>query len=154
MLFASVAWPFADGSVVVLPPLFGFLLTELSAWLVSLGIKLIRSRPGKPQDNGGHERMHRDMGELELAPARSRHAQQHDCDRWLIDFNNVRPHDALGGKTPAEVYKPCHRPAVVRRWDWHRLWGLLPVFPRVCARMLKTAAIMIRSLSTTYGWWN
>lgn len=89
-------------------------LTELSAWLVSLGIKLIRSRPGKPQDNGGHERMHRDMGELELAPARSRRAQQHDCDRWLIDFNNVRPHDALGGKTPAEVYTPCHRPPLVR----------------------------------------
>jgi transposase InsO family protein len=89
-------------------------LTELSAWLVSLGIKLIRSRPGKPQDNGGHERMHRDMSELELAPARSRRAQQHDCDRWLIDFNNVRPHDALGGKTPAEVYKPCHRPPVLR----------------------------------------
>jgi transposase InsO family protein len=89
-------------------------LTALSTWLVSLGIKLIRSRPGKPQDNGGHERMHRDMSELELAPARSRRAQQHDCDRWLIDFNNVRPHDALGGKTPAEVYKPCHRPPALR----------------------------------------
>jgi hypothetical protein len=89
-------------------------LTELSAWLVSLGVKLIRSRPGKPQDNGGHERMHRDMSELELAPARSRRAQQHECDRWLIDFNNVRPHDALGGKTPAEVYKPCRRAPLLR----------------------------------------
>jgi len=71
---------------------------------VSLGIRLIRSRPEKPQDNGGHERMHRDLAELELAPARSRRAQQRDCDRWLVDFNNVRPHEALGGKTPAEVY--------------------------------------------------
>jgi len=76
-------------------------LTQLSAWLVSLGIQLIRSRPAKPQDNGGHERMHRDMTELELAPARSRRAQQHDCDRWLVDFNNVRPHETLGGKTPS-----------------------------------------------------
>ena len=84
-------------------------LTQLSAWLVSLGIRLIRSRPAKPQDNGGHERMHRDLAELELAPARSRRAQQRDCDRWLVDFNNVRPHEALGGKTPAEVYKPSHR---------------------------------------------
>jgi hypothetical protein len=68
---------------------------------------------GQPQDNGGHERMHRDLAELELAPARSRRAQQRDCDRWLVDFNNVRPHEALGGKTPAEVYKPSHRaPAV------------------------------------------
>src|ERR1700760_2758521 len=84
-------------------------LTQLSAWLVSLGIRLIRSRPAKPSDNGGHERMHRDLAELELRPARSRRAQQRDCDRWLVDFNNVRPHEALGGKTPAEVYKPCHR---------------------------------------------
>jgi len=89
-------------------------LTQLSAWLVSLGIRLIRSRPAKPQDNGGHERMHRDMTELELAPARSRRAQQHDCDRWLVDFNNVRPHEALGGKTPAEVYRPCYRVPAVR----------------------------------------
>ncbi len=57
--------------------------------------------------------MHRDLAELELAPARSRRAQQRDCDRWLVDFNNVRPHEALGGKTPAEVYKSSHRvPAV------------------------------------------
>jgi putative transposase len=89
-------------------------LTQLSAWLVSLGIRLIRSRPAKPQDNGGHERMHRDMAELQLAPARSRRAQQRDCDRWLVDFNNVRPHQALGGKTPAEVYRPCHRAPVIR----------------------------------------
>lgn len=40
-------------------------LSRLSAWLVSLGIRLIRSRPGCPQDNGGHERMHRDLSELE-----------------------------------------------------------------------------------------
>src|SRR5438874_2009945 len=73
-------------------------LTLLSAWLVSLGIRLIRSRPGKPQDNGGHERMHRDLAELELAPARSRRAQQRDCDRWLVDFNNVRPHEAARRK--------------------------------------------------------
>jgi transposase InsO family protein len=89
-------------------------LTQLSAWLVSLGIRLIRSRLAKPQDNGGHERMHRDMTELELAPARSRRAQQRDCDRGLIDFNNVRPHEALGGNTPAELYRPTHRAAVVR----------------------------------------
>jgi len=89
-------------------------LTQLSAWLVSLGIRLIRSRPGKPQDNGGHERMHRDLAELELAPARSRRAQQRECDRWLVDFNNVRPHEALGGKTPGEVYKPSHRALAVQ----------------------------------------
>src|SRR6185369_11566589 len=84
-------------------------LTKLSVWLVSLGIRLVRSRPGCPQDNGGHERMHRDLSELQHKPARSRRAQQRECDRWVVDFNHVRPHDALGGKTPAEVYKPVER---------------------------------------------
>jgi putative transposase len=84
-------------------------LTKLSAWLLSLGVRLIRSRPACPQDNGGHERMHRDMRELQLRPARTRSKQQVDCDRWLVDFNHVRPHSALGGRTPAEVYKPTER---------------------------------------------
>jgi len=80
-------------------------LTTLSVWLVSLGIHLIRSRVGCPQDNGGHERMHRDLSELQLNPARTRRGQQRACDRWMVDFNEVRPHDALGGKTPAEMYR-------------------------------------------------
>ena len=84
-------------------------LTLLSAWLVSLGIQLVRSRPACPQDNGGHERMHRDLSILQLTPAKSRRAQQTQCDKWLLDFNHVRPHEALGDKTPAEVYRPSPR---------------------------------------------
>jgi transposase InsO family protein len=84
-------------------------LSRLSVWLLSLGIKLVRSRPGCPQDNGGHERMHRDMSELESKPERTRRAQQRACDRWMVEFNEVRPHDALGGKTPAEVYRDSDR---------------------------------------------
>lgn len=79
-------------------------LTQLTVWLVSLGIRLIRSRPSHPEDNGAHERMHRDLSELELKPAANRRAQQTKCDRWMVDFNHVRPHDALGQKTPGEVY--------------------------------------------------
>jgi putative transposase len=95
-------------------------LTKLSTWLVSLGIRLVRSRPGCPQDNGAHERMHRDLSELQLKPARSRRAQQRECDRWMIDFNEVRPHDALGGKTPAEVYRDSER---------RSLTPLVPTYP-------------------------
>lgn len=80
-------------------------LTSLSVWLVSLGIRLIRSRVGCPQDNGGHERMHRNLGELQLNPARTRRGQQRLCDRWVVDFNEVRPHGALGGRRPVEVYR-------------------------------------------------
>src|SRR5205814_9904976 len=95
-------------------------LTSLSVWLVSLGIRLIRSRVACPQDNGGHERMHRDLSELQLDPARTRRAQQRAADRWLIDFNEVRPHDALSGKTPAEVYRGSERRKAVPR---------LPTYP-------------------------
>jgi transposase InsO family protein len=95
-------------------------LSALSAWLISLGIRLVRSRPGCPQDNGGHERMHRDLSELELRPARSRRAQQRLCDRWMLDFNEIRPHDALGGKTPSEVYRDSER---------RSLTPLLPSYP-------------------------
>ena len=84
-------------------------LSKLSVWLLSLGIQLVRSRPGCPQDNGGHERMHRDLSELQCNPARTRRAQQRACDRWMVEFNEVRPHDALGGKTPAEVYRNSER---------------------------------------------
>jgi putative transposase len=90
-------------------------LTKLSVWLVSLGIRLIRSRVACPQDNGGHERMHRDLSELQLDPARTRRGQQHVADRWVIDFNEVRPHDALGGKTPAEVFHPAERRPLMPR---------------------------------------
>jgi len=84
-------------------------LSKLSVWLLSLGIQLVRSRPGCPQDNGGHERMHRDLSEIQCNPARTRRAQQRSCDRWMVEFNEVRPHDALGGKTPAEVYRNSER---------------------------------------------
>ncbi len=85
-------------------------LSRLSAWWVSLGIRVIRSRPGCPQDNGGHERMHRDIAnEVEDAPARTAATQQRILDKWRQEFNHVRPHDALDGKTPAELYRRSER---------------------------------------------
>jgi transposase InsO family protein len=81
-------------------------LSQLSAWWMSLGVRLVRSRPGCPQDNGGHERMHADISaDRQSRPAVTRDAQQRELDRWRQEFNHVRPHDALGGKTPADVFK-------------------------------------------------
>jgi hypothetical protein len=57
--------------------------------------------------------MHRDLSELECNPAQTRRAQQRACDRWIVEFNEVRPHDALGGKTPAEVYRNSERRSLV-----------------------------------------
>jgi putative transposase len=85
-------------------------LSALSAWWVSLGIRVVRSRPGCPQDNGGHERMHADVcAEVQSDPAATLTDQQRLLDRWRQDFNHVRPHEALGGKAPAEVYKVTER---------------------------------------------
>jgi transposase InsO family protein len=90
-------------------------LTALSAWWVSLGIRIVRSRPGCPQDNGAHERMHLDVAaELQLVPAATKVLQQRACDRWRQEFNHVRPHDALRGKTPADVYRPSRSHLTIR----------------------------------------
>jgi transposase InsO family protein len=84
-------------------------LTELSAWWVSLGIEVLHSRPGCPQDNGSHERMHADMLPLEAQSAAGREAQQVACDKWRHEFNHIRPHESLAMKAPAEVYQPQGR---------------------------------------------
>lgn len=85
-------------------------LSKLSVWWMSLGIRLVRSRPGCPQDNGAHERMHADLrADVQSCPAESLADQQSALDRWRQQFNHVRAHQALGGKTPAEVYRPTER---------------------------------------------
>lgn len=81
-------------------------LSRLSAWWVALGIDLERGRPGHPQDNGAHERMHRDIG-VELQPHT---AEQHALDLWRQEFNQQRPHEALAMQCPAEVYRNSQRP--------------------------------------------
>jgi transposase InsO family protein len=86
-------------------------VSTLSAWWISLGIKIVRSRLASPQDNGAHERMHRDVAsDVEASPMASIRLQQRACNRWRQTFNHVRPHEALDGRTPAEVYKPTYVP--------------------------------------------
>ena len=98
-------------------------LTRLSAWWISLGIRVVRSRPGCPQDNGAHERMHRDMSaDLQAFPTGSRFAEQRACDRWRVEFNRVRPHEALGGKTPSELYKRSERRPVTMKFIYPPDW--------------------------------
>ena len=85
-------------------------LSSLSAWWVTLGIRIVRSRPGCPQDNGAHERMHADVcAEVQSSPAETLAEQQRILDKWRQEFNQVRPHEALSGKTPADVYKVIER---------------------------------------------
>lgn len=122
-------------------------LTRLSAWWIALGIRLIRSRLGCPQDNGAHERMHKDIaGELEAFPAKTRPAQQARCDRWRQEFNHVRPHEALGGKVPADVYKKSDRPPVVRKPNYFAC-AVRKVSPTGSVRFNEDRAFLSTSLS-------
>lgn len=95
--------PFASANA-----LFG--LSYLSVWWLRLGIKLERIKPGNPQQNGRHERMHRT---LKLAttkpPAQNLFQQQEKFDHFVDEFNADRPHEALQMKYPSEVYTPCSR---------------------------------------------
>jgi len=82
-------------------------LSRLSAWWLALGIDLERSRPGCPQDNGAHERMHLDI-RRELEGGRVGRDQA-AFDLWRKEYNTERPHEALGMRVPAEVYRRSER---------------------------------------------
>ena len=95
----------SDNGVPFAAPNSPFGLTRLSAWWLALGIDLDRIRPGKPQENGGHERMHRDIAtELQCSAEATLRLQQEALDEWRTTFNQERPHEALGMRVPAEVY--------------------------------------------------
>ena len=85
-------------------------LTRLSAWWLSLGIRPERTAPGHPEQNGGHERMHGDIARvIEANPAATLALETERLECWRIDFNTERPHEALGMKTPADVYHRSSR---------------------------------------------
>jgi putative transposase len=86
-------------------------LTGLSVWWLKLGIVPERIEPGKPEQNGRHERMHRTLKrETASPPASNRRAQQARFDRFRREYNEDRPHEALGQKPPAMYYEKSARP--------------------------------------------
>jgi transposase InsO family protein len=85
-------------------------LSQLSVWWISFGIEVQFSRPGCPQDNGCHERMHRTMkAECCSNPSVNAGAQQQRFNRWRKEFNYERPHESLGMQVPADVYQASAR---------------------------------------------
>ncbi len=86
-------------------------LSEMSVWWIQLGILPERIEPGQPQQNGRHERFHRTLKDhTTKPPARSMAEQQRAFDYFRHDYNDARPHEALGQKPPASVYEPSWRP--------------------------------------------
>ena len=85
-------------------------LSRIALWWIRLGITPERIAAGHPEQNGRHERMHRTMKqETAEPPAANRRAQQRKMDQFREEYNQVRPHQALGMQTPAAVYQPSPR---------------------------------------------
>lgn len=83
-------------------------VSELSKWWIKLGIRPERIKPGKPSQNGRHERMHRTL-KHDVAVQATHLTQQRHFDRFQQLYNTERSHEALGRKTPVRVYYPSTR---------------------------------------------
>jgi transposase InsO family protein len=95
--------PFASGNA-----LFG--LSRLSVWWLRLGIRIERIKPGHPQQNGRHERMHLTLKKEATKPPGFNFLQQQSrFDTFVEVYNNQRPHQALGGRYPGDLYTPSPR---------------------------------------------
>ena len=85
--------------------------TRLSYWFIDLGITPVFSDPAHPEQNGRHERMHRDLKAACAKPsAYDLKAQQRSLNRFVKEYNHIRPHEALKMKTPAESHDFSNRP--------------------------------------------
>lgn len=93
-------------------------LTQLSRWWIEMGITPIRIEPGRPDQNGIHERMHRTLKAwIVKNPKASRRSQQRSFDEFRTEFNHVRPHQSLGQKKPVSAFRsyrlfPSRRPVI------------------------------------------
>ncbi len=101
----------SDNGVPFASPNALFNLSKLSVWWLRLGIAIERIRPGHPQQNGRHERMHLTLKqEATRPPGMNSLQQQARFDTFIEEYNTERPHEALAMQTPAEVYSPSPRP--------------------------------------------
>ena len=101
-------------------------LTRLSAWWVKLGIEVEFLTPGRPCENGAHEQFHRVYkAEVARQPARTLAEQGRRGQRWLRYYNQQRPHEGLGMRTPASAYHRSRRrwSQKIRSWNYSGSWA-------------------------------
>jgi transposase InsO family protein len=85
-------------------------LSRLAVWWMRLGIRRELIEPGKPQQNGAHERMHRTLkAETTRPPENNLRAQQRRFDSFRDTYNHARPHESLDQETPGSLYEPASR---------------------------------------------
>lgn len=107
-------------------------LTKLAVWCIRLGIVPEYIQPGCPQQNGRHERMHRTLKQETASPAaRNQREQQERFDRFRREYNEQRPHQALGQKPPATCYQasPRQYPERIREVEYAGDWQVRRVSP-------------------------
>lgn len=105
-------------------------LSRLSVWWMRLGIRVEFTRRARPGDNAGHEQFHGCyQREVVASGAADRRMMQMRSKRWLVHYNEQRPHEALNQRTPAQLYRPSRRsfPEVLpllkypQRWEVRRV---------------------------------
>jgi len=101
----------SDNGVPFASPNALFNLSRLAVWWLRLGIAIERIKPGNPQQNGRHERMHLTLKLETTKPAGGNFLQQQArFDDFIDSYNTERPHQALDMRCPAQLYRPSQRP--------------------------------------------
>jgi transposase InsO family protein len=143
-LFAERGLPAAirsDNGVPFASPNGLYGLSRLAVWWLRLGIGIERIKPGHPQQNGRHERMHLTLKkEATRPPGMNSLQQQARFDDFLEEFNAERPHQALQMKRPADVYVPSARPydgLPDLAYPWHDRDILVTACGRICMHKKK-----------------
>jgi putative transposase len=143
-IFKEYGLPLAirsDNGVPFASPNSVFNLSRLSVWWLRLGIAIERIKPGHPEQNGRHERMHLTLKKETTKPAAPNLLQQQaKFDNFIQEFNFERPHQALNMKYPAEVYKSSPRqykglPEV--NYPFHDKMVTITTCGRICVRNKK-----------------
>ena len=116
-------------------------LSRLSVWWLRLGIAIERIKPGHPQQNGRHERMHLTLKkEATRPPGLNSLQQQVRFDAFVREFNAERPHQALAMRCPVELYTPSPRPYLglpELQYPWHDRDILVTAYGRICMHKKK-----------------
>ena len=118
-----------------------FNLSKLSVWWLRLGIAIERIKPGNPQQNGRHERMHLTLKQEATKPAGDNMLQQQGkFDDFIDIYNNERPHQGIDMKVPADLY--AHSPREYRglqelNYPFHDKTITVTACGRICMGKMK-----------------
>ena len=121
-------------------------LTRLAVWFIEQGIEPVYSDPAHPEQNGRHERMHRDLkGEATRPPGYNLRTQQRKLNRFVHEYNYERPHAALDLETPGSVheYSPQEYKEKVEEWDYPSYCEVRRVTKNGALRWKSTKWVMV-----------